>query len=185
MYVVSYIKKKDENILTCKEDCLVFLSQRGECSRDKSNLHVQYSVETFHYIESYVLAPFLFVALCLFSSRTRTFNKRAKQVAGGWQTKSAVTSSPCAWGAISANDSLARASERASRRVASGRSRKMWEEGKREGSTRGRRKDKQKKEEVGYVSRPKVECWPRVISVATTRAAVNFCVSRFQSRYVV
>lgn len=118
-----------------------------------------------------------------FSSRTRTFNKRAKQVAGGWQTKSAVTSSPCAWGAISASDSLARASEWVSK--SSDRSRKMWEEGNRERSMCARRKDKRRKEEVEYVSWPKVECWPRVISVATTRAAVNFYVFRFQSRYTL
>lgn len=89
---------------------------------------------------------------CLFPSRnTYVFNARARHVAGGWQTKSAVTSSPCARGAISAKRfPLARK------------------------DVGGRREEEEarcerRKEEVGYVSRPKVECWPRVISVATTR----------------
>lgn len=96
-----------------------------------------------------------------------TFTERARRTAGGWQTKSSVTSSPRA---RARKVRLARTilpRERADRLLRKRCRRQVTEKVVRE-----RRKDKRSKEEVAYVSRPKVECWPRrVISVTTTTRA--------------
>ena len=141
-------------------------------------------MQIFHCIESYVLAPFLFVALCLFSSPVRLTRERSRLRADDKQRAPWPRRLVREVRLAPTTLSRVRASKRVSKRVVGSVAKDVGGR-QRKGSTRWWRKDRRRKKEVGYVSRPKVECWPRVISVATSRAVVNFCMSRFQPCYVL